>query len=87
MGHQRSRCPGRSADAVGAKCAYKVQQGEARFDVTLRYQKQFATHARRSKTCAAVAFRRTYFTCSIDEVQRTMAREVYREGGQRYNRD
>jgi len=41
MGHQRCRCAGRPADRGWANALTQVQQGEARFDVTLRYQKQY----------------------------------------------
>ena len=42
--------------AVGANALTQVQQGEARFDVTLRYPRSTGRHARPSKTCAC--FRR-----------------------------
>jgi heavy metal efflux system protein len=41
LGHQRGRHAGRVQTAVGANALTQVQQGEARFDVTLRYQQQY----------------------------------------------
>ena len=37
--------------AVGANAVTQVQQGEARYDVTLRYQKQYPRYARGHREC------------------------------------
>jgi cobalt-zinc-cadmium resistance protein CzcA len=72
--------------AVGANALTQVQQGEARFDVTLRYQQQYRD------TREAIANVRLLAPSgervSLAQLTRISAddgaEEIYREGGQRY---
>jgi heavy metal efflux system protein len=72
--------------AVGANALTQVQQGEARFDVTLRYQKPYrdTREAIENVRLLAPAGERVSLaqltTVSTDDG----AEEIYREGGQRY---
>jgi cobalt-zinc-cadmium resistance protein CzcA len=72
--------------AVGANALTQVQQGEARFDVTLRYQKQYrdtreAIEDVRLLTPSGERVSLAQLTTiSADDG----AEEIYREGGQRY---
>jgi len=72
--------------AVGANALTQVQQGEARFDVTLRYQRQYRDTREAiedvrllSPTGERVSLAQLT-TLSADDG----AEEIYREGGQRY---
>jgi cobalt-zinc-cadmium resistance protein CzcA len=72
--------------AVGASALTQVQQGEARYDVTLRYEKQYRD------TREAIANVRLLASSgeriSLAQLTRLSAddgaEEIYREGGQRY---
>jgi heavy metal efflux system protein len=72
--------------AVGANAVTQVQQGEARYDVTLRYQQQYRD------TQEAIAAIRLLAPSgervSLAQLTRSStddgAEEIYREGGQRY---
>jgi cobalt-zinc-cadmium resistance protein CzcA len=72
--------------AVGANALTQVQQGEARFDVTLRYQKPYrdTREAIENVRLLAPSGERVSLsqltTVSTDDG----AEEIYREGGQRY---
>jgi cobalt-zinc-cadmium resistance protein CzcA len=72
--------------AVGANALTQVQQGEARFDVTLRYQKQYrdTREAIEDVRLLSPSGERVSLaqltTVSADDG----AEEIYREGGQRY---
>ncbi len=72
--------------AVGANALTQVQQGEARYDVTLRYQKQYrdTREAIENVRLLAPSGERVSLaqltTASTDDG----AEEIYREGGQRY---
>ncbi|MGO9319073.1 MAG: efflux RND transporter permease subunit [Terracidiphilus sp.] len=72
--------------AVGANALTQVQQGEARFDVTLRYQQQYrdTREAIDSVRLLAPSGERV----SLAQLTRISAgdgaEEIYREGGQRY---
>ncbi len=72
--------------AVGSNAVTQVQQGEARFDVTLRYQRQFrdTQEAIENIRLLAPSGERVSLeqltTVSTDDG----AEEIYREGGQRY---
>ena len=72
--------------AVGANALTQVQQGEARFDVTLRYQQQFrdTREAIRNIRLLSPSGERVSLeqltTSSTDDG----AEEIYREAGQRY---
>jgi heavy metal efflux system protein len=72
--------------AVGANTLTQVQQGEARFDVTLRYQKQYrdTREAIQNVRLLSPSGERV----SLDQLTQIStddgAEEIYREGGQRY---
>jgi cobalt-zinc-cadmium resistance protein CzcA len=72
--------------AVGANALTQLQQGEARFDVTLRYQKEYrdTREAIRDIRLLSPSGERVSLeqltTISTDDG----AEEIYREGGQRY---
>jgi len=72
--------------AVGSNALTQVQQGEARYDVTLRYQKQYrdTKEAIENVRLLAPSGERVSLaqltTVSTDDG----AEEIYREGGQRY---
>jgi heavy metal efflux system protein len=72
--------------AVGANAITQVQQGEARYDVTLRYQKQYrdTRDAIENVRLLAPSGERV----SLAQLTRVSAddgaEEIYREGGQRY---
>jgi cobalt-zinc-cadmium resistance protein CzcA len=72
--------------AVGANALTQLQQGEARYDVTLRYQKQFrdTREAIENVRLLAPSGERVSLaqltTASTDDG----AEEIYREGGQRF---
>ena len=72
--------------AVGASALTQVQQGEARYDVTLRYQKQYrdTRDAIENVRLLAPSGERV----SLAQLTRVSAddgaEEIYREGGQRY---
>ena len=72
--------------AVGANAVTQVQQGEARFDVTLRYQQQYrdtreAIEDIRLLTPSGERVSLAQLTKSTTD---DGAEEIYREGGQRY---
>jgi len=72
--------------AVGANAVTQLQQGEARFDVTLRYQKQYRDTREAIENVRLLA--PSGERVSLAQLTRTTAddgaEEIYREGGQRY---
>jgi cobalt-zinc-cadmium resistance protein CzcA len=72
--------------AVGANAVTQVQQGEARYDVTLRYQQQFrdTREAIQNVRLLAPSGERVSLTQLTKVSADDGAEEVYREGGQRY---
>jgi cobalt-zinc-cadmium resistance protein CzcA len=72
--------------AVGANALTQVQQGEARFDVTLRYQQQYRDTREAIENVRLLA--PTGERVSLAQLTRISAddgaEEIYREGGQRY---
>jgi len=72
--------------AVGANALTQVQQGEARFDVTLRYQKQYrdTREAIEDVRLLSPSGERISLAQLTKVSTDDGAEEVYREGGQRY---
>jgi cobalt-zinc-cadmium resistance protein CzcA len=72
--------------AVGANALTQVQQGEARFDVTLRYQKQYrdTPEAINSVLLLAPSGERVPLSQLTKASTDDGAEEIYREAGQRY---
>jgi cobalt-zinc-cadmium resistance protein CzcA len=72
--------------AVGANVLTQVQQGEARFDVTLRYQQQYrdTREAIENVRLLAPSGERVSFAQLTKISTDDGAEEIYREGGQRY---
>jgi cobalt-zinc-cadmium resistance protein CzcA len=72
--------------AVGANTLTQVQQGEARFDVTLRYQKQYrdTREAIENVRLLAPSGERVSLAQLTKASADDGAEEIYREGGQRY---
>jgi heavy metal efflux system protein len=72
--------------AVGANALTQVQQGEARFDVTLRYQKPYRDTREAIENVRLLA--PTGERVSLSQLTTVStddgAEEIYREGGQRY---
>jgi len=72
--------------AVGANALTQVQQGEARFDVTLRYQKPYRDTREAIDDIRLLAS--TGERVSLSQLTKVStddgAEEIYREGGQRY---
>jgi cobalt-zinc-cadmium resistance protein CzcA len=72
--------------AVGANALTQVQQGEARFDVTLRYQQQYRDTREAIENVRLLA--PSGERVSLAQLTRISAddgaEEIYREGGQRY---
>jgi len=72
--------------AVGSSALTQVQQGEARFDVTLRYQRQFRDTQEAIENIRLLA--PSGERVSLAQLTRVStddgAEEIYREGGQRY---
>jgi cobalt-zinc-cadmium resistance protein CzcA len=72
--------------AVGANTLTQVQQGEARFDVTLRYQQQYrdTREAIENVRLLAPSGERVSLAQLTKVSSDDGAEEIYREGGQRY---
>jgi multidrug efflux pump subunit AcrB len=72
--------------AVGANALTQVQQGEARFDVTLRYQQQYrdTREAIENVRLLAPSGERVSLAQLTKISTDDGAEEIYREGGQRY---
>jgi cobalt-zinc-cadmium resistance protein CzcA len=72
--------------AVGANALTQVQQGEARFDVTLRYQQQYrdTREAIENVRLLAPSGERVSLAQLTKISADDGAEEIYREGGQRY---
>jgi len=72
--------------AVGSNALTQVQQGEARFDVTLRYQKQYrdTQDAIESIRLLGQSGERVSLAQLTQVSTDDGAEEIYREGGQRY---
>ncbi len=72
--------------AVGANAVTQVQQGEARFDVTLRYQQQYrdTREAIENVRLLAPSGERVSLAQLTKVSTDDGAEEIYREGGQRY---
>jgi len=72
--------------AVGANALTQVQQGEARFDVTLRYQQQYrdTREAIQNVRLLAPSGERVSLAQLTKVSADDGAEEIYREGGQRY---
>jgi cobalt-zinc-cadmium resistance protein CzcA len=72
--------------AVGANALTQVQQGEARFDVTLRYQQQYrdTREAIEDVRLLAPSGERVSLAQLTKISSDDGAEEIYREGGQRY---
>ena len=72
--------------AVGANALTQVQQGEARFDVTLRYQKQYrdTREAIENVRLLAPSGERVSLAQLTKVSADDGAEEIYREGGQRF---
>ena len=72
--------------AVGSSALTQVQQGEARFDVTLRYQRQFrdTQEAIENVRLLAPSGERVSLAQLTSVSTDDGAEEIYREGGQRY---
>jgi cobalt-zinc-cadmium resistance protein CzcA len=72
--------------AVGANALTQVQQGEARFDVTLRYQQQYrdTREAIANVRLLAPSGERVSLAQLTKATTDDGAEEIYREGGQRY---
>ena len=72
--------------AVGANTVTQVQQGEARFDVTLRYQQQYrdTREAIQNVRLLAPSGERVSLAQLTKVSADDGAEEIYREGGQRY---
>jgi cobalt-zinc-cadmium resistance protein CzcA len=72
--------------AVGANALTQVQQGEARFDVTLRYQQQFrdTREAIENVRLLSPSGERVSLAQLTEASADDGAEEIYREGGQRY---
>jgi cobalt-zinc-cadmium resistance protein CzcA len=72
--------------AVGSNAVTQVQQGEARYDVTLRYQKQFrdTREAIENIRLLAPSGERVSLAQLTKASTDDGAEEIYREGGQRY---
>jgi cobalt-zinc-cadmium resistance protein CzcA len=72
--------------AVGASALTQVQQGEARFDVTLRYQQQYrdTREAIENVRLLAPSGERVSLAQLTKVSADDGAEEIYREGGQRY---
>jgi cobalt-zinc-cadmium resistance protein CzcA len=72
--------------AVGANALTQVQQGEARFDVTLRYQQQYrdTREAIENVRLLAPSGERVSLAQLTKVSADDGAEEIYREGGQRY---
>jgi cobalt-zinc-cadmium resistance protein CzcA len=72
--------------AVGSSALTQVQQGEARFDVTLRYQQQYRDTQEAIENVRLLA--PSGERVSLGQLTRVStddgAEEIYREGGQRY---
>ncbi len=72
--------------AVGANAVTQVQQGEARYDVTLRYEKQYRDTPEAIENVRLLS--PTGERVSLAQLTRVStddgAEEIYREGGQRY---
>jgi cobalt-zinc-cadmium resistance protein CzcA len=72
--------------AVGANAVTQVQQGEARFDVTLRYQQQYrdTREAIENVRLLAPSGERVSLAQLTNVSADDGAEEIYREGGQRF---
>ena len=72
--------------AVGSNALTQVQQGEARFDVTLRYQQQYrdTQEAIENVRLLAPSGERVSLAQLTHVSTDDGAEEIYREGGQRY---
>ena len=72
--------------AVGSNALTQVQQGEARYDVTLRYQKQYrdTREAIEDIRLLAPSGERVSLAQLTKASTDDGAEEIYREGGQRY---
>ena len=72
--------------AVGSNALTQVQQGEARFDVTLRYQQQYrdTQEAIENVRLLAPSGERVSLAQLTHVTTDDGAEEIYREGGQRY---
>jgi cobalt-zinc-cadmium resistance protein CzcA len=72
--------------AVGANAVTQVQQGEARYDVTLRYQQQYrdTREAIQNVRLLAPSGERVSLAQLTKVSADDGAEEIYREGGQRY---
>jgi cobalt-zinc-cadmium resistance protein CzcA len=72
--------------AVGANALTQVQQGEARFDVTLRYQQQYrdTREAIQNVRLLAPSGERVSLAQLTNVSADDGAEEIYREGGQRF---
>src|SRR5208337_5021194 len=72
--------------AVGSSALTQVQQGEARFDVTLRYQQRYRNtpEAIASVRLLAASGERVSLAQLTHITTDDGAEEIYREGGQRY---
>jgi cobalt-zinc-cadmium resistance protein CzcA len=72
--------------AVGANSVTQLQQGEARYDVTLRYQKQFrdTREAIENVRLLAPSGERVSLAQLTSASTDDGAEEIYREGGQRF---
>ncbi len=72
--------------AVGSSALTQVQQGEARFDVTLRYQQQYrdTQEAIENVRLLAPSGERVSLAQLTHVTTDDGAEEIYREGGQRY---
>ncbi|MGA8783453.1 MAG: efflux RND transporter permease subunit, partial [Terracidiphilus sp.] len=72
--------------AVGSNAVTQVQQGEARFDITLRYERQFRDTQEAIENIRLLA--PTGERVSLEQLTTIStddgAEEIYREGGQRY---
>jgi heavy metal efflux system protein len=72
--------------AIGANALTQVQQGEARFDVTLRYQEQYrdTREAIENVRLLSPSGERVSLAQLTQTTADDGAEEIYREGGQRY---
>jgi cobalt-zinc-cadmium resistance protein CzcA len=72
--------------AIGANALTQVQQGEARFDVTLRYQEQYRNtrEAIENVRLLSPSGERVSLAQLTQTTADDGAEEIYREGGQRY---
>jgi len=74
--------PGRTSKPQSANTLTQVQQGEARYDVTVRYQNSIAIHADDRRRAPADAFGRTVSLAQLTKVSHDDgAEQINREGG------